>query len=172
MTDCSPSVIRPWPALRVRPGQAHKLLYRSSICPGSRLSLRYIVDGARPLAGEKILTDPRKFATCGETGKKPFKDSHLGSAASYDVWGVQVQLAHPCLPPLPMCRRANWPHLPRLSDRTADNAQLWRVASVIRLACSNLRWGIATLPPQTGVYVPRRLSQVSGVGNRRLELRA
>jgi hypothetical protein len=30
------------------------------------------------------------------------------------------------------------------------------------LACSNLRWGIGTLPPQAGVYVPRRLSQVYG----------
>jgi hypothetical protein len=29
-------------------------------------------------------------------------------------------------------------------------------------ACSNLRWGIGSLPRQTGVYVPRRLSQVSG----------
>ena len=30
------------------------------------------------------------------------------------------------------------------------------------LAWSNLRWGIGTLPPQAGVYVPRRLSQVYG----------
>ncbi len=33
---------------------------------------------------------------------------------------------------------------------------------VIAFACSNLRWVIEILPPQTGVYVPRRLSHVSG----------
>src|SRR6202008_2966301 len=38
----------------------------------------------------------------------------------------------------------------------------WRVALVIPCAGSNLRWGIGTLPRQTGVYVPRRLSHVSG----------
>jgi len=30
-------------------------------------------------------------------------------------------------------------------------------------ACSNLRWVIGTLPRQTGVYVPRRLSHVGGL---------
>jgi hypothetical protein len=35
------------------------------------------------------------------------------------------------------------------------------VAVVAPLAWSNLRWGIGTLPRQTGVFVPRRLSHVS-----------
>jgi hypothetical protein len=38
----------------------------------------------------------------------------------------------------------------------------WQVALVISFACSNLRWGVGTLPPQFGVYVPRRLGLVDG----------
>ena len=38
----------------------------------------------------------------------------------------------------------------------------WQVALVVPFACSNLRWGIGIRPQQTGVYVPRRLSHVSG----------
>jgi hypothetical protein len=30
----------------------------------------------------KVLADPRKFVTCGDFGKKPLKDSSLGSEAS------------------------------------------------------------------------------------------
>ena len=38
----------------------------------------------------------------------------------------------------------------------------WQVTLVIAFARSNLRWVIGILPRQTGVYVPRRLSHVSG----------
>jgi len=30
----------------------------------------------------KLLTNPRKFTTCGDFGKKPLKDSCLGTEAS------------------------------------------------------------------------------------------
>ena len=38
----------------------------------------------------------------------------------------------------------------------------WQVALFSPFACSNLRWGIGTLPQQSGVYAPRRLIQVNG----------
>jgi len=73
------------------------------------------------------------------------------------------------LPPSLCADARTSPHLSRLGDRTADRAQLWRVASRHLFARSNLRPGIGTLPPQAGVYVPRRLSR-SAVSDGRSEL--
>src|SRR5690349_4005053 len=38
----------------------------------------------------------------------------------------------------------------------------WQPALLTPFACTNLRWGIGTLPQQTGVYVPRCLNQANG----------
>jgi hypothetical protein len=55
------------------------------------------------------------------------------------------------------------PGLPKTGrQRPLGDGSAWQVALVTPLACSNLRWVIGTLPRQTGVYVPRRLSRVSG----------
>lgn len=61
------------------------------------------------------------------------------------------------------------PNSDRAGDGDANSAKyssftcsLWQVALVIPSVCSNLRRGFGTPPRQTGVYVPRRLSHVSG----------
>jgi hypothetical protein len=55
--------------------------------------------------------------------------------------------------PLASVSPNDWSYIP---------CSMWQVTLVITCAPSNLRWVIGILPRQTGVYVPRRLSHVSG----------
>ena len=77
-----------------------------------------------------------------------------------------MRYALPADPEAENARRGELYEGPSASVRPGDSALLacshGSSLSSPPFACPNLRWGLGTLPQQTDVYVPRRLSHVAG----------